>query len=302
MAGWLFLAAAIRISVPYALASLGASINERGGVINIALEGMMLNGALAYTLGAYWTGDPWAGVAAAMVAGALTGTLHALVTVGFRADQITSGLGINLLAAGLTRLVLKAVFNSSSNSSRVVGLPLWRLPLLSDLPGLGPVLSTPLVLLTGALVLGGHWFLFRSVFGLRLRSMGERPEAAGTLGLPVSLYRAAGVLVSGTLAGLAGAWLASEQHSFTDGMTGGRGYIALAAMIVGKWTPLGAAAACLMFGAAEALQIALQGSAFPSQLLQTMPYLVTLLALAGFIGRAEPPRSIGIPYDPEEHA
>jgi simple sugar transport system permease protein len=296
----LFVAAAIRISVPYALAALGASINERGGVINIALEGMMLHGALAYTLGAYWTGLPWAGVAAAVLAGALTGALHALVTVRWRADQITSGLGINLLAVGLTKFVLKAVFASSSNSSRVVGLPEWHLPLLSELPALGPVLSTPLVLITALLVVGGQWLLFRSVFGLRLRAMGERPEAAATLGLSVPLYRAAGVVISGGLAGLAGAWLASEQHSFTDGMTGGRGYIALAAMIVGKWSPLGGAAACLLFGAAEALQISLQGSRFPNELLQMTPYLVTMFALAGFIGRAVAPRAIGVPYDPEE--
>jgi simple sugar transport system permease protein len=297
----LFLAATIRISVPYTLAALGASINERGGVINIALEGMMLHGALAYTLGAYWTGNPWAGVAAAVLAGVLTGALHALVTVRFGADQITSGLGINLLAIGLTKFVLNAVFASSSNSSRVVGLPDWRLPLLSDLPALGPVCSTPLVLITGLLVAGGQWLVFRSVFGLRLRAIGERPEAAATLGLSVPLYRAAGVVISGALAGLAGAWLASEQHSFTDGMTGGRGYIALAAMIVGKWSPLGGAAACLLFGAAEALQISLQGSAFPNELLQMTPYLVTMLALAGFIGRAVAPRAIGVPYDAEDH-
>ena len=145
----------------------------------------------------------------------------------------------------------------------------------------------------------GQWLLFRTVFGLRLRSVGERPEAAATLGLSVPLYRWSGLLISGALAGLAGAWLASEQHSFTDGMTGGRGYIALAAMIVGKWSPLAAAAACLLFGASEALQISLQGSAFPNELLQTLPYVVTMLALAGFIGRATPPRSIGVPYDAE---
>ncbi len=298
----LFAAAALRISVPYALAALGASINERGGVINIALEGMMLHGALAYTLGAFWSGDPWVGVASAVVAGIATGALHALVTVTCRADQITSGLGINLLAAGLTKFVLKGVFGSSANSSRVVGLPPLTIPGLSSLPALGSVLSTPLVLLAIALVLGGQWLLFRSVFGLRLRSVGERPEAAATLGLSVARLRWSGVLISGALAGLAGAWLASEQHSFTDGMTGGRGYIALAAMIVGKWTPLGAAAACLLFGAAEALQISLQGSAFPNELLQMLPYLVTMLALAGFIGRAVAPKAIGVPYDAEQHA
>ncbi len=295
----LFLAAALRISVPYALAAVGASLSERGGVINIGLEGMMLNGALGYTLGAYWSGDPWVGVAGAIAAGLLTGALHALVTVGFRADQITSGLGINLLAAGLTKFVLTQVFHSSSNSSRVVGLPGLSIFGLDRVPGLGAVLATPLVLLTLALVLAGQWLVFHSVFGLRLRAAGERPEAPATLGLSVTRLRARGVLLSGALAGLAGAWLASEQHCFTDGMTGGRGYIAIAAMIVGKWSPLGAAAACLMFGGAEALQITLQGSRYPSELLQMLPYVVTMLALAGFIGRAVAPRGVGVPYDPE---
>lgn len=296
----LFLAATLRISVPYALAALGAAFSERGGVINIALEGIMLVGALAYVLGAHATGSPWIGAGCAVIAGVATAALHALVTVTFRADQITSGLGINLLAAGLTRFVLKHVFHSSSNSSRVVGFEGFSVPGILGVPGLGPVFASPLVLLTLALIGAGHWLLFRSVFGLRLRAAGERPESLTTLGLSVAAQRTQGVLISGALAGLAGAWLASEQHSFTDGMTSGRGYIALAAMIVGKWSPIGGAAACLLFGAAEALQITLQGSAFPSELLQMLPYLVTMLALAGFIGRAIPPRSVGVPYDPEQ--
>jgi simple sugar transport system permease protein len=252
-------------------------------------------------LGAHATGDPWIGLAAAVAAGLATAALHALVTVGLKADQITSGLGINLLAAGLTRFVLRQVFHSASNSPRVVGLPDLDLSGLRALPGLGPVLGTPLVWIGLAAVLAGQWLMFRSVFGLRLRSVGERPEAAATLGLSVGALRTTGVLLSGVLAGLAGAWLASEQHSFTDGMTAGRGYIAIAAMIVGQWSPFGAAAACLLFGAAEALQIQLQGSGFPSELLQMLPYLVTMLALAGFLGRAVPPRAIGVPYDPERH-
>src|SRR5207244_13529357 len=134
--------------------------------------------------------------------------------------------------------------------------------------------AAPLVLLAALLVAGGQWLLFRSVCGLRLRAAGERPESLATLGRSVAAQRTAGVLISGALAGIAGAWLASEQHSFTDGMTGGRGYIALAAMIVGKWSPFGAAAACLLFGAAEALQITLQGSGFPNALLQMLPYPV----------------------------
>ena len=295
----LFVAAALRISVPYALAAMGATFSERGGVIHIGIEGTMLNAALAFTLGSYFTGNPWLGLLGALAAGVATSALHALVTVGFRADQITSGLGINLLAAGLTKLVLIAVFHSSANSSRVAGIDVVAGIGLDRIPGLGSVLASPLVWIALALIAASQWFLFRSVFGLRLRSVGERPEAAATLGLSVAGLRTAGVLLSGVLAGLAGAWLASEQHSFTDGMTGGRGYIAIAAMIVGKWTPVGAAAACLLFGAAEALQIQLQGSGFPSELLQMLPYAVTMLALAGFIGRAVPPRAIGVPYDPE---
>jgi general nucleoside transport system permease protein len=295
----LFLAAAVRISVPYALAAVGATFSERAGVINIALEGMMLNAALAYVLGAHRTGDPWLGLLAAILAGIATAWLHAEVAVRFRADQITSGLGINLLAAGLTRFVLTQVFHSSSNSARVVGFPGWDPAGLAAVPAIGPVLAQPLVILTVVVVALGQWVLFRTVFGLRLRSVGERPGAAAALGLHVAGYRYGGVLVSGALAGAAGAWLASEQHSFTDGMTGGRGYIAIAAMIVGKWSPAGAAAACLLFGAAEAAQISLQGTGFPAELLQMLPYLVTMLALAGFIGRAVPPRALGVPSDPE---
>jgi len=297
----LFVAAAIRISVPYALAAVGAGFSERGGVINIGIEGTMLNAALGFTLGSYFSGNPWIGILAAIAAGVATAALHALVTVVFRADQITSGLGINLLAAGLTKLTLLGVFHSSANSSRVAGVDPPVGIGVDRIPALGPVLASPLVWIAAALILASHWVLFRSVFGLRLRAVGERPEAAAALGLSVARYRTAGVLLSGVLAGLAGGWLASEQHSFTDGMTGGRGYIAIAAMIVGKWTPGGAAAACLLFGAAEALQIQLQGVGFPSELLQMLPYVVTMLVLAGWIGRAVPPRAVGVPYDPERH-
>ena len=299
MPALIFLAAALRISVPYALAAVGAGFSERGGVINIALEGLMLIGALAYTLGAWATSSPWVGLLCALAAGLATAALHALATIGFRADQITSGLGLNLMAAGLTRVVLSAVFHSTSNSPRVAGIPLIALPGLDRLPALGNVLAAPLVLGTVAIVAIAHLGLFRTVFGLRLRATGERPEAAASLGLSVAGMRVRGVLISGALAALAGAYLASEQHCFTDGMTGGRGYIALAAMIVGKWTPIGAAAACLLFGSAEALQITLQGSRFPSELLEMLPYLVTMLALAGLIGRATAPRAIGVPFDPE---
>ena len=295
----LFVAATLRITVPYALAAAGASLGERGGVVCLGLEGIMLNSALAYVLGAWYLHDPWLALLCALLAGMATAGLHVLVTVAFRADQITSGIGINLLAAGLTRFVLVTVFHSSSNSPRVPGLPELSLGPVSDIPALGPLLETPLVLLTLVLVPAAAWLVFRTPFGLRLRATGELPAASAALGLSVGRLRASGVLLCGAFAGLAGAWLASEQHCFTDGMTGGRGYIAIAAMIVGKWHPAGAAAACLLFGATEAAQIALQGSGFPSALLQALPYAVTMLALAGFIGRATPPRALGTPYDPE---
>ena len=295
----LFVAATLRITVPYAFAAAGASVGERGGVICLGLEGFMLNSALAYVLGAWYLHDPWLALLCAVLAGMATAALHALVTIAFRADQITSGIGINLLAAGLTRFVLVTVFHSSSNSPRVAGLPELPLGPLADMPALGALLETPLVLLALLLVPVAAWLVFRTPFGLRLRATGELPAASAALGLSVGRLRASGVLLCGAFSGLAGAWLASEQHCFTDNMTGGRGYIAIAAMIVGKWSPVGAAAACLLFGAAEALQITLQGSAFPTELLQMLPYLVTMLALAGFIGRATPPRALGTPYDPE---
>jgi simple sugar transport system permease protein len=296
----IFVAQMVRISVPYALAAVGGTMSERGGVVNLALEGILLIGALGYVLGAYWTGNAWLGVGFAILVGVATAAVHAVVSVYFKADQITSSLGINLAAIGLTKFLLKEIFGSSSNSSRVAGLPQWDIPGLSAVPGIGALLGSPLVLLAIVLVVLGHVVLFRTPFGLRLRSVGEHPEAAATLGLSVAKLRTAGVLLSGALAGLGGAWLASDQRSFTDGMSGGRGYIALAAMIVGKWNPLGAAAACLLFGFCEALQIRLQGGGVPNEFLQMLPYLVTMVVLAGVIGRAHPPAANGKPYDPEE--
>ena len=293
------LAQTLRISVPYGFAAVGGTLSERGGVINLALEGILLLGALGYVLGAHMTGSAWAGLAAAALTGLVVACVHAFVTVTCRADQITSSLGINLAALGLSRFILKEVFGSSSNSSRVAGLPQWDVPLLGSVPFVGPLFGNPLFLLA-VLLCGLAWVgLFRTPFGLRLRATGEHPEAAATLGLSVAKLRYAGVLLSGVFAGLGGAWLAADQRSFTDGMSGGRGYIALAAMIVGKWNPLGAVAACLLFGFCETLQIRLQGGALPNEFLQMLPYVVTMVVLAGAIGRAHPPAAVGVPYEAE---
>jgi simple sugar transport system permease protein len=281
----------LRISVPYALPALGGTFSERGGVVNIALEGMLLMSAFATTAGTYFSGDPLVGILCGIAAGGLTALLHAVTSVMFKADQIVSGIAINLLAVGVTKFSCQIVFNSSSNSARIVGMEQWGF--LSELPsGLNPF-----VILTILLVVASHVILFRTKFGLRLRAVGEHPEAADSLGVNVTSMRTSGVLISGVLAGLGGCWLALDQHNFTDGMSAGRGFIALAAMIIGKWNPIGAAVASLFFGVAESLSIQLQGTSVPTQFIQAIPYVLTMVVLAGFIGRSTPPAADGVPYE-----
>lgn len=304
----LALASTLRITVPYVLAALGGFFSERSGVVNIGLEGMLLNGAFATVAVAYaleaaglqGASAAWMGVLAAIAAGGATGAVHALVCVRWRADQITSGLAVNLLAGGLTKFLLTIVYGSASNSARIGGMEAWPLPLLSDWSVTRVLVCTPLAFLTVLLVFGAHWTARRTVFGLRLHAVGEQPLAAAAAGIRVARLRWAGVLLSGALAGLGGAWLALDQHQFTAGMSNGRGFIALAALIFGKWSPRGTAAACLLFGAAEAVQIQLQTRGLlhlPSQLVQVLPYVVTMVALAGVIGRARPPAALGKPLE-----
>jgi ABC-type uncharacterized transport system permease subunit len=275
-----FLAAVVRITVPYALAALGGTLSERAGVINIALEGLMLWGAFCSTLGAWAGHGAVAGVAAGVAGGVLLAALYALMVVRLGGDQIVCGVALNLLADGLTRFLLKATFDSASNSPRIDA---WGHP--------GPTLIVVAVALT-ALVQG---LLYRTPFGLRLRAVGEHPEAAASLGVAPDRVRWAAVLLAGGLAGLAGVWLAADQRQFVAGMSNGRGYIALAAMIFGNWRPVWAAAACLLFGLAEGVQIALQaaGVGVPGWAVQMLPYVLTMVTLAGWIGRAKPPRALG---------
>jgi simple sugar transport system permease protein len=200
-----------------------------------------------------------------------------------------------LLVLGATRGLLKVLYGSASNSPRVPGIE----PLVSSTDGIWNVVTNPLFLLATASVLLAQRILFRSSLGLAIRAAGDGPRALDGAGISVTRTRILGVLLSGALGGLGGTWLMLEQHSFTDGMSNGRGYIALAAMIVGKWSPIGAALACLLFGAAETLQIRIPGEQIPTQLLQALPYLLTIVALAGWIGRAIPPRALGVPYDRE---
>ena len=272
-----FLIQVLRISGPYGLAALAGTFSELGGVVNIALEGILLSGALGATLATHWTGNPWIGILAGIGAGMLLSCLHAWAALRHRVDQIVSSLACNFLAAGLCRFILKLVFHSTSNSSRVEGLPDWG--------GLDPFLVLFFVIVGLC-----QWIVYRTRFGLRLRAVGEHPQAAESLGISVLAMRFKGVLLSGALAGLVGAWLALEHHQFTDGLSGGRGYIALTAVVFGKWNPLGAALAALLFGAAEAVQIQPQtaGVQIPTQLVQMIPYVLTIVVLAGVIGRARP--------------
>jgi simple sugar transport system permease protein len=295
----LFAAATLRITVPYALAAAGASLGERGGVVCLGLEGFMLNSALAYVLGAWYLHNPWLALLCSMLAGVATAGLHALVTVTFRADQITSGIGINLLAAGLTRFVLVTVFHSSSNSPRVPGLPGVPLGPLSDLPALGPLLETPLVLIAIAIVPAGG--VARVPHAVRVAAPRHRRAAPGERRArargraPARERRDALRRARRARRRLARerAALLHRQHDRRPRLHRDRGDDR------GQVAPGRSRRGVPAVRRTEAAQIALQGSNFPSALLQALPYAVTMLALAGFIGRATPPRALGTPYDPE---
>jgi len=295
------LAATLRVATPLIYAAIGTLFSERSGVMNIGVEGMMLFGAFTAVAGSYYTAGPWIGVAAAVAVGALLGLLHAWACVTLGANQIVSGAAINLLAVGIPNYLLLALWNRPGVSPLVAGIEPIRLPLADSMPLVGGLFDAlnPLVYGAFALALAAHFLLFKTPLGLRIRAVGEHPRAADTVGVRVERLRYLCVVLSGALAGLAGAYLSVAHLSlFTKQMTQGRGFIAMAAMIFGKWTPLGTLGACLLFGLAEALQLSLQTQelALPADLLMALPYLVTLLALAGFVGRARAPAAIGRPY------
>lgn len=290
------LAQIIRIAVPYSLVAVGGCLSERSGVVNIALEGILLNSAFGTAVGTITTGSMEAGILCGVLAGALTAWLHAFVTVQGRADQIVSGLAVNIASFGATRALLKVLYQSASNSPRILDAAAAPLPGFDRLGPLGDVIGQPLFLLAVVVCLLAHRLLLHSGIGLLVRGAGERPAAVDGSGHSVSRVRVSAVVVGGAVAGLGGAWLAFQQNSFTDGMSGGRGYIALAAMIAGKWRPAGAIAACVLFATAETLQIRLSGHGVPTQLLQMIPYVVAIAVLAGWVGRAVAPAAVGRPY------
>lgn len=281
-----FLTQVLRITMPYALAAMGGVVSERSGVVNIALEGILLMGAFGAAVGAYDSGGVMAvAVLYGVLAGVATAALYAAAVVTFGADQIVSGVAINMLAYGLTPYLLKVFYDSSSNSPSIEGFG-------------GALFTNWVFYLALALVAAVHVAVTRTRWGLRVRAVGDHPEAAHTLGVSVQAVRWRAVLTAGVLAGLGGAWLALSGSGFVAEMSAGRGYIALAAVIMGSWRPLPACAASLLFGFAEAVQVNLQtfDSGIPNEITQTFPWVLTMITLAGFIGRSRAPAALGKPF------
>src|SRR6266850_1703774 len=282
------LASTLRLSTPLILAAMGGMFSERAGVINIALEGLMLLGAFAAALGTLASHSPWLGSACGMAAGILLAAIYGIFVIRLRTNQIVAGTAINMLAMGLTPFLCKILYDVTGSTPAI--------PIAERFQ------STPLYLSWVLVAMCFLWVKYTPT-GLWVSFAGEHPEALDAAGIPVNRVRWAAVLVSGALAGMGGASLSIFlSSSFSRDMTAGRGFMALAALIFGKWKPLPTALACLLFGFADAVQIRLQGVAIwgehliPVQFIQILPYLVTILVLAGFVGRSRPPKALGTAF------
>jgi ABC-type uncharacterized transport system permease subunit len=282
----------LRLATPLIWAALGGMFSERSGVINIALEGIMLAGAFTAASVTFYAGNPWVGLAAGIVAGMAIAAIHAVACIRFDANQVVSGMAINILMVGIPAFLGGALFASTGSTPQI--------------PREHLIPWTPVVLAFFVLVPVSWYVLYRTPFGLRLRAVGETPEAADAAGVSVKRMRYLAVIISGALAGIGGAYLSIGQSSlFTRNMTSGRGFIALAALIFGKWRPVQTMLACLLFGFTEAISIQLQGVHLPSgedipnQFIQIIPYVLTIVVLAGFIGHSRAPRALGLPYQKE---
>ena len=285
------------------LPALGGVISERSGVVNIAMEGMMLTGAFFAVVIDLALHNMGLAVAAAMLTGGLMALIHGVVSIRYRADQIVSGVAINIFAAGLTVFLLNRIYGLSDVGSVPAHdtIPNVTIPLLSDIPFLGPIFfkQNMMVYISLVLLVLIQFVLFRTRLGLRIRSVGEHPQAADTAGINVYRLRYGAVIASGLLSGLAGAFLSiGIANTFVPNMTDGRGYIALAAMIFGKWTPIGASVATLIFGFGQAVYDANSSIHVSQYLLSMTPYLLTLIVLTAVVRRSSPPAADGIPYVP----
>ncbi len=297
--------AALRLSIPLALGAMGGAFSERAGIINIGLEGMLLMGAFAGVLGSYVTGNPWLGVINAIVAGTLAAWIFALFVIKFKANHVVAGVGINILAMGFTTWMMQMIWGTRGASPSVESIPAVVIYFVEDIPILGRLLGiqSPFVYMMLVLIGLGWLLMFKTPLGLRIRFTGEHPEAADSQGIDVNFMKYFSVLLSGALCGLGGAYLSLGHLSqFSRNMTAGRGYMALAANIFGQWNPLGGLAASLLFGFTDALQMRLQGLDLPlaHDLIQMLPYLLTIAVLAGAVIKSRPPAALGNHYEPEE--
>lgn len=293
--------ASIRIATPLLLAALGGVLSERSGTFAVAIEGMMLAGAFGAAVATLLTGSIAAGLAASIFSGILIATIVAVATTRFRTDHMVTGLAVNVLAAGLTSYLLRALFGGRAPVIRLPILEAWRIPLLADIPVIGPALfnQPPLTYLAFALLVPLGLLIARHRAGLLLRAAGENPAAVYAAGSDPLRIRMGAILGCGGFAGLGGAALVLQQvGSFTDGMTHGRGFIALAALIVGRWAPIPVALACLAFGLVSAVALRAQGWGLPvsSYVVQMMPYCLALIGLAGIGRAARLPAAIGTPF------
>lgn len=295
-----FLQAAIRFSTPLLSASIGESISEKAGMVNVSLEGMMLCGALGAVLGVQYTGSLWGGILFGILSGMLIALIQGFFSITLAVNQVVVGIALNIFSLGATSFVLRWVYGVSG-SQPVQGFDPLPIPVLSKIPVLGDLLfnHSVLVYVVYLLIPVVTFILTRTEWGLKLRAVGEHPEAADSLGVSVARTRYIAILLCGAFSGLAGCFLSLVQlNMFVEGMTGGRGFIALAVVIVGKWTPWRLALAALLFGALDALALRAQALAIglPYQLLLALPYLVTLLVYAGLVGQARQPAALSKPY------
>jgi ABC-type uncharacterized transport system permease subunit len=303
-----FYVAVVRMTTPLLLAAVGGLLAERSGVVTFSMEAMMLMGTLGGIIGSGLTHNTWMGLLLAVILGMLVGLIYAVWAVTIGAHQVVTSVGLNLGALGLTSILYTLTFAHGATVEKVQQvpmLPLWKIPLLGDIPFIGPVFFNHLPIVYMAYVLVPLvWFvLYRTTWGLKIRAVGEHPHAANTVGINVAKIRYLAVIFAGAMSGLAGAYISiGLLGSFQENMTAGRGFVAYTAIVFGKWQPVGVALGTLLFGAADALQLRIHAinSAIPYQFLIMLPYVVTLIALISVVGKASWPAASGTPYKREE--
>lgn len=294
-------AATLRMATPLIYGGLGSTFSERSGILYLGMEGTMLMGAFGAAMVSLLTNSPWLGLLGGMVMGGFISFLHAFMCIRFKASQTVIGTGINIMAMGVPPLILQAYWGSPGSTPPVPPIKPITLPLISKIPFVGDIIGeqSPLTYLAIILVVVSSFFLFKTRTGLRIRAVGEHPRAADTVGINVFGLQYFSVILCGVLAGIGGSYLSLCQVSmFVKGMTAGRGFMAMAAMIFGKWKPFGVFGAAMLFGFSDALQMAIQSAGWniPTDVLLSTPYLLTIIALAGFVGKAVGPKQVGKPY------